>query len=281
MNKKLIAHETPLELMKSEDHFKINDYTYVLLHKLIEDPEYYNAVADIMNTGAFNGTSHAVYLDNSCFELGASLSNEMLYAWCQKITPAVVILPDTLGNKKATIDQTFEFLKSYPETAHYGMAVIQGSSPEEMIECYQEFRDFRIKSGLFPNTPEGVDQIYMIGIPFVYSWAEKDPIVQANERIKLLRRLHESKVIDKNRKHHLLGTWWAGEFAYYKEYDWVYSIDTSNPVMAAIDGNKYSTAGVIGKPIATFDKVYHMKKSDIDMDLLYHNVSMFKEIVNG
>lgn len=263
---KLVAHETPLSLMQSEDHYKINDYTYVLLHKLIEDREYCKTAQMISMMG-----QHAVYLDNSCFELGASLSNELLFEWCEKITPTVVILPDTLGKKKATIDQTLEFLNSYPNTAHYGMAVIQGSTPDEMIDCYQEFRDLRVLE----------DQIFMIGIPFVYSWAEKDPITQANERIKLLRRLNDSRVIDKNRKHHLLGTWWAGEFAYYREYDWVYSVDTSNPIMAAIDGNKYSNAGVIGKPKATFDSVYHMKKSDIDMDLLYYNVEMFKEILNG
>lgn len=266
MNRKLVAHETPLHIMQSKDHFKINDYTYVLLHKLIEDPEYYEVVKKINETRL-----HPIYLDNSCFELGASLSNDLLYEWTTKIVPSVVILPDTLGNKKATIEQTKEFLNEHPDTTHYGMAVIQGSSPEEMIECYQEFRDIKIEG----------EEIFMIAIPFVYSWAEKDPIVQANERIKLLHRMNDTRVVDKYRKHHLLGTWWAGEFAYYREYDWVYSVDTSNPVMAAIDGNKYSSAGVIGKPKATFDKVYHMKKGDIDMDLLYHNVNVFKEILNG
>ena len=271
--KKLIAHETPLSIMKSEDHFKVNDYTYVLLHKLIEDQEYYNAVLDIMNVGAWNGTSHQVYLDNSCFELGASLSNELLYEWCQKLLPSIVILPDTLGDRKATINQTKEFLNSYPDTAGYGMAVIQGSSPDEMIECYQHFRDLRVG--------EHEQHIYMIGIPFVYSWADKDPITQSIERIKLLKKLNDNRVVDKYRKHHLLGTWWAGEFAYYRDYKWIHSIDTSNPVMAAIDGTKYNTTGVIGKPKATFDKVYNMNISDIDMDLLYYNIGKFKEIVNG
>ena len=272
--KKLIAHETPLSIMKSEDHFKINDYTYVLLHKFIEDPEYYNAVKDIMNVGASTGTSHQVYLDNSCFELGTSLSNELLYEWCQKLLPSVVILPDTLGNKEATISQTNEFLASYPDTAGYGMAVIQGDSPDEMLECYQEFRDQRVG--------DYEQDIYMIGIPFVYSWVEKDPLTQARERIKLLKLLKDSRIVDRNRAHHLLGTWYAGEFAFYRDYHWIRSIDTSNPVMAAIDGNKYfSDIGVTEKPKATFDKVYGMNISDIDMDLLYYNVSRFKEIVNG
>ena len=270
---KLIAHETPLSIMKSENHFMINDYTYVLLHKLIEDPEYYNAVKDIMNVGASTGTSHQVYLDNSCFELGTSLSNELLYEWCQKLLPSVVILPDTLGNKEATISQTNEFLASYPDTAGYGMAVIQGDSPDEMLECYQEFRDQRVG--------DYEQDIYMIGIPFVYSWVEKDPLTQARERIKLLKLLKDSRIVDRNRAHHLLGTWQAREFNYYGDYNWIRSIDTSNPIMAAIDGSKYTDMGLNEKPIATFDSSYHMNISDIDMDLLYYNVNKFKEIVNG
>jgi hypothetical protein len=268
--KKLIAHETPLSIMKSEDHFKINDYTYVLLHKLIEDSEYYKAVKDIMNAVEH---PHRVYLDNSCFELGASLSNELLYDWTQKLHPSVVILPDTLGDMKATISQTNEFLASYPDTANYGMAVIQGNSPDEMLDCYQYFRDYR--SGDFDQS------IYMIGIPFVYSWVERDPYIQARERYSLLKRLNDERVVDLCRPHHLLGTWQAKEFKYYREYNWIRSVDTSNPIMAAIDGSKYTDMGLNGKPKATFDKVYDMNISDIDMDLLYYNVNMFKEIVNG
>ena len=79
----------------------------------------------------------------------------------------------------------------------------------------------------------------------------------------------------------MLGTWWACEFSSYRDYQWIRSIDTSNPIMAAIDNNKYSDVGVIGKPKATFDSSYRMNISDIDMDLLYYNVNMFKEIVNG
>ena len=187
------------------------------------------------------------------------------------LDPDVVIFPDTLGNKKATLDQTYQFIDQYPDTVPFGMAVIQGSTPDEMIECYQEYRD---------STTVGIG-IQMIGIPFVYSWAEKDPIVQANERIRLLKRLNDSRVVNKNLKHHLLGTWWAGEFEYYRDYSWIYSLDTSNPVMAAIDGSRYTNNGILNKPKANFDSSFAMKKSDIDMELLEYNCSMFRKIVNG
>ena len=153
----------------------------------------------------------------------------------------------------------------------FGMAVIQGSTPDEMIECYQEYRD---------SKAVGIG-IQMIGIPFVYSWADKDPVVQANERIRLLKRLNDSRVVNTKMKHHLLGTWWAGEFEYYRDYSWIYSLDTSNPVMAAIDGSRYTSNGILNKPKANFDSSFSLKKSDIDMELLEYNCSMFRKIVNG
>lgn len=262
MNRKLISHEIPLALI--DDHQdNISDYMYVLLHKMIEDPVYAQKAYD------YKGM---VYLDNSCFELGASLDNDLLYEYSEKLGPTVVILPDVLGNRKETIERTFEFLDSYPHVSNYGMAVAQGSTPDELIECYAEFRDYRNESEL---------DLFMIGIPFVFSWVEKTPAAQTAARIDLLNQMVNNRVIDRNRKHHLLGTWQAQEFSQYRSFDWVYSIDTSNPIMAAIDGERYSNMGLFHKPRSTFDSVYHLTERDIDMHLLYNNVEIFRRIVNG
>jgi hypothetical protein len=171
-----------------------------------------------------------------------------------------------------TLHRTFEYLDEYPSAATGGMAVAQGSSPDEMIHCYAELRDYR---------SEFDQPIEMIGIPFVFSWIERDPALQAAERIRLLQLMDSCRIIDRNRSHHLLGTWQASEFLHYRKYSWIWSIDTSNPVMAAIDGNAYETYGIDEKPKATFDSAYHLKESDIDMDMLYINVGKFRRIVNG
>lgn len=265
MRQKLISHEIPLSLI-DEHQRSISDYMYVLLHKMIEDPVYAQKAYDYKKAGGL------VYLDNSCFELGASLDDELLYEYCEKLNPTVVILPDVLGNKNATIDRTLSFLDKYPHVANYGMAVAQGSTPGELIDCYAEFRDYR---------GEGEFDIFMLGIPFVYSWVEKEPAVQAAARIQLLELMDRRRVIDRNRWHHLLGTWQANEFSHYRNYQWVYSLDTSNPIMAAIDGTRYTDIGLFHKPKATFDTAYDLTVSDIDMQLLYYNVKTFRRIVNG
>lgn len=266
----MVSHEMPLCLMNSIGE-KVNDYTYILLHRYLEDPLYKNV---IMGSPGVNGDPYGwSYLDNSCYELGASLSNEVLYKACQEIKPSVVILPDVLGNASETFIRTKDFIEQYPETIEYGMAVIQGNTFDEMVECYQTFRDFR---------DAYARQFFMIGIPFVFSWVDKKPSVQAAERVRLLKYLNDNRVIDKNRWHHLLGTWQAFEFAFYRNYNWIRSIDTSNPIMAAIDGNRYEEGiGLTEKPIATFDSTFHMPESAIDMDLVYHNCSEFRIIVNG
>ena len=263
-----ISHEIPRCLIDEHQDF-ISDYQFVLLHKILEDKDYAEMVCDFAGCGEFT------YLDNSCFELGESLDNDILYEWFTRIEPNYVILPDVLGDKKRTLERSFEFVNDYPDTIIHGMPVIQGSTPDEMIECYNEFMKFGVgHQGRILGFP-------IIGIPFVYSWADKDPTLQANERIKLLEKM-DKECINKSLKHHLLGSWQAREFAHYRDYNWIHSIDTSNPVMAALDGTAYAGIhGLTQKPISTFDSVYDMKEEDINLNLLYYNVDSFRQIVTG
>ena len=167
-----ISHEIPRCLIDEHQDF-ISDYQFVLLHKILEDKDYAEMVCEFAGCGEFT------YLDNSCFELGESLDNELLYEWYQRIEPEYVILPDVLGDKETTLQRTMEFVNSYPDTISQGMPVAQGATQDELIDCYKQFRDFGLEFG------GQVKHFDIIGIPFVYSWAEKDPTIQADERIKL------------------------------------------------------------------------------------------------
>lgn len=256
----LISHEIPLDLIDKHQDI-ISDYMFVLLHKAKEDENYLRKVCRYRDDGGM------IYLDNSCFELGEAMSDELLHEYFEIIQPNIVILPDVLGDKDKTVERTLDCIKKYPYMSNYGMAVIQGATPDEMIECYNQFRV--------------LDEIEMIGIPFVFSWVPKVPQIQAQARIDLLERMVKENIIDDFLDHHLLGTWQAKEFTHYRDYSWIYSIDTSNPVMAALDGIKYNYLGIVVKPQSTFDSTYHLKEIDINMELLYHNVKAFRRIVNG
>ena len=136
-----------------------------------------------------------------------------------------------------------------------------------------------------PERKSSEDDYYieMLALPFVFKWVDKEPKAQADDRIKLINHMIDTCVVDRGRRHHLLGTWQAREFAHYRnfKYGWIWSIDTSNPIMAAIDGDAYGEYGISHKPKSTFDSVYDMLESDIDMDMLYDNVNKFRRIVNG
>lgn len=260
MVSKLISHEIPFDLLKDHQN-SISDYLYVLLHLIIKDEAYLEYTISYKKKGG------VVYLDNSCFELGESLDSGLLYEYYKKISPNVVILPDKLGYKTDTIKRSLEFLEKYPDTIEQAMPVIQGNSIDEMLECYREFSK--------------IPGLQYIAIPFVYSWVSKDAFIQASERVSFIDTLHNSSIINKKLKHHLLGTWLPQEFVHYRNYDWIYSIDTSSPIMAAIEGTSYTNLGIQSKPKPNLDSVYNKKVDDIDMDLLYHNVRLFRKLVNN
>lgn len=254
---KLISHELPLSLMQTQ-HDEFNDYMYLLLHKCMEDKDYLAAAI------AYKGVK---YLDNSCFELGASLDKKDLEYYFNATQADIVIAPDVLGKRQDTLERTFDFIFTTRIPLKHIMVVAQGATIQEIIDCYNVFKQIK--------------HIGMIGIPFVYSWIPKDPTLQAQGRIDLLDKMVKEEVIDTTKKHHLLGTWQAKEFAWYRNYNWIHSLDTSNPVMAACDGIAYTDLGIDVKPRSTFDSVYHKTKLDINMQLLYNNVKKFKEIVHG
>ena len=171
-----ISHEIPRCLIDEHQDF-ISDYQFVLLHKILEDKDYAEMVCEFAGCGEFT------YLDNSCFELGESLDNDILYDWYERLEPNYVVLPDVLGDKKRTLERSLEFANDYPITSTHAMPVVQGSTPDEMIECYNAFIEYGEEKA-------GGGQLWpIIGIPFVYSWQDKDPTLQENERIKLLEKM--------------------------------------------------------------------------------------------
>jgi hypothetical protein len=79
---------------------------------------------------------------------------------------------------------------------------------------------------------------------------------------------------------HLLGTSSPIEFGMYKNLECIESIDTSNPIMAAIGEMPYTKMGLQSKPIANMNNFQDMNINDLNIDLVDWNVTMFKEI-NG
>jgi hypothetical protein len=164
-----------------------------------------------------------VLMDNGAYEKEL-LSNEMLLEVAHYIKPSCIVAPDELRNFNVTIEKTFAFLdsdsyKKLPKEVSI-MAVPQGKTLSEYIDCYRMFAfDHRID---------------FIGLNFVsnFDLPDKQPanhkdFEQMNNRIALTKYLHHNNLINKDKKHHLLGLSSPLELAYQRKYDWIYSNDSS------------------------------------------------------
>ena len=58
------------------------------------------------------------------------------------------------------------------------------------------------------------------------------------------------------------------------------SIDTSNPIMAALEGIKYSPMGLHIKPEANMNEYFDMEENELEYGSVLYNVNKFRRI-NG
>ena len=74
--------------------------------------------------------------------------------------------------------------------------------------------------------------------------------------------------------------------AYYKDMPFIESIDTLNPIMAALEGTEYQDYGLLSKPVVNMNLVFEWENFDqveyaVDkIDLVENNVKKFKAINN-
>ena len=100
-------------------------------------------------------------------------------------------------------------------------------------------------------------------------------------RATMLANMVDGGFINVNKPHHLLGWGLPQEFALYRDYKWIDSIDTSNPIVHGIKGIKYEYGGLQTKESI---KLVDLLDVDITNEQLYdiiHNVSYFRKYVNG
>ena len=98
-------------------------------------------------------------------------------------------------------------------------------------------------------------------------------------RVRFVQGLFKLEQL-KDVKFHLLGCSIPQEFGWYNNDPRIESIDTSNPIMAALDGTQYSSNGLNYKPNANMNDFFDIKFEEIQyLDILY-NTHKFREINN-
>ena len=254
-----IAHEAPLSIFDQVQ--ELTDYDYALVHLFEENEEYYNKFVEARDKG------REIILDNSIFELGTAWDSDRFAYWVEKLIPTWYIVPDVLDNKDATIDSFDAFVEKYPDLPGKRIAVAQGSTYEELVECY-EYMAYHHK----------VDKVALsFNHPFFQDIGSKNRYFNMmNGRQYTLAKMLEENVINKNKPHHLLGCGLPQEFDHYKGYNWIDSLDTSNPVMHGIKNIRYFDYGLDNKESL---KMFTIMDDNVlaSWDDIAYNIKKFKE----
>ena len=263
-----IAHEAPKACFDTIQ--SMTDYDYALVHLFEEDPEYLELFKDAVAKG------REVILDNSIFELEEAFDAERFAYWINELKPTWYIVPDALENTKKTLSNMAEWnLKYADEVTGKKIGVVQGKSYSEIVGCYDYMAN--------------IADVDMIAISFDYSYYEQK-VPHPNKyvswmlgRVQLLSRMLRDGVIDTDKPHHLLGCGLPQEFSFYHNagWDWIYSLDTSNPVVHGLKGIYYGDGGLWSKVSQKLFTMINSEVTESNIDVIKYNINMFRQLTNG
>ena len=92
--------------------------------------------------------------------------------------------------------------------------------------------------------------------------------------------MYKSNVICKSDRVHLLGCALPQEFRYYKDFPFIESIDTSNPIIHGLEGIRYSSNGLFTKSNTKIDKIGNISLTRETLYDINHNLTQFKKYLN-
>ena len=259
-----VSHEVPRCLLTASPEF--NDYDYALPHLFDQDEEYLQYFMDAKADGRY------IIMDNSLHELGEAYNHERLRYWVSIIEPDEFIVPDVWMDCHQTAAQAKYWRQfKYPKKTKL-TAVIQGKNKNDAYLCAN------LLAGLGYNK---------LCVSYGATWYNdffphtNSDMGKALGRVRFVQGLFKLDHL-KGIKFHLLGCSIPQEFGWYDDGfpSRIESIDTSNPVMAALDGTRYNSNGMNYKPNANMNDFFDIKYEDINyFDVLY-NTTKFREINN-
>ena len=256
-----VSHETPMCLL--EDSLKFNNYDYCLPHLLDEEPKYLEFFRKAKSNGRY------IIMDNSLHELGEAYNHERLIHWVNEIKPNEFIVPDVWENaeesiQNASIWQLYDFPKGVEK-----VAVVQAKTLHEAAQCTTAYKDLNYGKIAFSYGASYYNNIC--------THPNKD-LGKALGRLFVISTLLKTGEIKQDDRIHLLGCAVPQEFGWYKNINCIESIDTSNPVMAALEDIQYDHSGLYSKPKANMNDYFYMLEDQIDYELLDYNLNKFKSI---
>ena len=255
-----VSHEVPLALLEMSKSF--NDYDYFLPHLLDKYEEYEKYFRWAKENNRY------IIMDNSLHELGHAYDTDRLMYWINELQPNEFIVPDVWQDTNASIVNARKWAQIKLPKGVTKVAVVQAQNFLDAVLCYQTYKDLGYKKIAFSYGAE-----YYLD----HSSHPNKNIAKALGRVQVISRMYSMDLISKNDRVHLLGCQVPQEFNLYKDMPFIETIDTSNPIMATLDGIQYGRNGLIEKPKS--DMNHNFYTTEIDYNLLDWNLRMFRKLL--
>ena len=257
-----VSHELPINMLYKS--FDINDYEYCLPHLLDQNETYKNHFYKAKEDGKY------IIMDNSLHELGVAYDSDRLMYWINELKPNEFIVPDVWQDQTATLVNAKRWMSIKLPKGVTKVAVVQAQNYHEAFQCYNILKVQGYKKIAFSY---GADW-------YADEFPHPNPLVgKMMGRIMAISRMYKSGLIEKTDRVHLLGCALPQEFAYYNDFPFIESIDTSNPIIHGLEGVKYSSNGLFTKSSTKIDTI---GLTPMTQEILYninHNLTQFKKFV--
>jgi hypothetical protein len=259
-----ISHEVPLCFLKQS--LEWNDYQYVLPHLMDKYPQYKTHMLKYRQK-----PDSFIICDNGLFE-GVTHTTEDLLEKINLIRPNIFVVPDEWNDMAATLRNAKHWMINYapnlpPETNL--MAVCQGKTLGELETTYEILADLGYRYIAFNHS----------SIAYKVEYGNLDTLkAQMYGRMELIRRLVAKDGIKKYIHHHLLGCSLPQEFMSYGDWDFIKSVDTSNPILVGAEGVRYTDSGINFKPEHKLEYYFEMNLESQIEDITF-NVNKFKSFI--
>lgn len=272
-----IFHEAPNSIFKQVQRATSGDYA--LVHLFEENKEYLKLFEDAVKKG------REVILDNSVYELGDAFNNDSYSQWIEHLKPTWFIIPDVPGQADPTLERFHKFM--FGKLGDFHRNVLNG---EELRSAYglktiavahgQTFSEFMKVFIKFHEDP----RVDMIAIPFIAPFYLDFPGLGDTPVHKLFYgRIDLVKALDAfyqtgyfTKPVHLLGATLPQEGLAYRKMKWIYSTDTSNPVVAALENMEYTKVGLNEKPKTKLFTLIDREVTEEELARVKENIKTFK-----
>lgn len=254
---------------------ELNDYDFILFHLYKNNNVYKEYYKQNKSNNRFT------ILDNSAYEFyvkGEELDVESYVDTICELNPNLYILPDVLMDKEKTLNGVFKFLKEYKDkieskTDSKPLAVVQGNSEEEFMECLLQYRDNGISNIAIPFHNSFFldikpDEYILNDFGSEFGKINKDHKYAMGRIQWVIKNKYILNLFDHV---HFLGSHCPLEKVYYKDYQ---SMDTGYPVKLGMVGEKLFRERE--KPNIIIDEFIDEELTSQTKMLIIDNVLKFK-----